>query len=388
MKNSKKVIAIIAVLMWMMVIFIFSAMPSNESNSKSQGTINSVIEKTLEVTNDSGITDKHPTQEKMNKVVTFLNKPLRKVMHASVYLVLSILFYSCFYQFKISKWKNCILSIICSFLYACTDEFHQLFVDGRTSQFTDVLIDAMGAIFGIVFIIMIFKIKDFIISKKNKKLNLYNEKNSLSDCFIDIIANTTEKSIVEVANNVVVSQFPIASTISTIVKVSQSIYDKYKIKQTAKFIEGIRSQTISEENKNLYIEKLKENDDKTIKELERVLLILRKMESEEKSLVLGKFYVAFINKEIDEDKFFELSEALERVMITDLYLAYDLYKEVPKDGISVTIYDTYKPDRLISTGIVSLNPEAIKLRELTSNGRRDTFKKNGFGELFVKLAQR
>ena len=40
------------------------------------------------------------------------------------------------------------MSILLSFLYACTDEIHQIFVPGRSAQFRDVLIDTLGASFG------------------------------------------------------------------------------------------------------------------------------------------------------------------------------------------------------------------------------------------------
>ena len=49
-------------------------MPSEESNNKSEGAIEKAITKTLEVTNDSGVTNKHPSKEKMNRVIEFLNK--------------------------------------------------------------------------------------------------------------------------------------------------------------------------------------------------------------------------------------------------------------------------------------------------------------------------
>ena len=41
------------------------------------------------------------------------------------------------------------MSIFLSFLYACTDELHQIFVPGRSAQFRDILIDTLGASFGI-----------------------------------------------------------------------------------------------------------------------------------------------------------------------------------------------------------------------------------------------
>ena len=33
-------------------------------------------------------------------------------------------------------------------LYSCTDEFHQLFINGRSGSFRDVLIDTIGILLG------------------------------------------------------------------------------------------------------------------------------------------------------------------------------------------------------------------------------------------------
>ena len=44
------------------------------------------------------------------------------------------------------------MSIFLSFLYAITDEIHQIFVPGRSAQFRDVLIDTLGASFGCLLI--------------------------------------------------------------------------------------------------------------------------------------------------------------------------------------------------------------------------------------------
>ena len=46
--------------------------------------------------------------------------------------------------------KELLLLILGVFLYACTDEFHQLFMDGRAGQFKDVLIDTAGGSTGIL----------------------------------------------------------------------------------------------------------------------------------------------------------------------------------------------------------------------------------------------
>ena len=156
--NIKFSIILFLIIAWMIGIFVFSNMPSDESNEKSKGMINEVVSTTINITNDSGITDKHPSEKRMNSVIEKLNKPLRKCMHASVYFILSILIFLGLKTFKVKGLKISMIPILVCFLYACTDEFHQSFVNGRTSEFTDVLIDTLGAIVGIIIINIIFKI--------------------------------------------------------------------------------------------------------------------------------------------------------------------------------------------------------------------------------------
>lgn len=167
-KHLKKVLLILLTILWCIVIFFFSNMTSDESNEKSKETIDKVVETTLNITNNSGITDKHPSEKKMNSVIEKLNKPLRKCMHASVYFILAILIFLEFKSFKMTGWKLYILPVIICFIYACTDEFHQSFVNGRTSQFTDVLIDTMGATIGIISINIILKIFNKIKEREKK----------------------------------------------------------------------------------------------------------------------------------------------------------------------------------------------------------------------------
>ena len=75
---------------------------------------------------------------------------VRKTAHFTEYAILGILFY--FFYRQTLPQKNglqlFVLAILSSFLYACTDEIHQLFVPGRSGQFTDVLVDTLGASFG------------------------------------------------------------------------------------------------------------------------------------------------------------------------------------------------------------------------------------------------
>ena len=163
---NKKTIIIISwslVILWMAAIFWLSSMNSSLSTHRSMKTINKVIESTVETTNKIGITDKHPSEEKKQEVTEKLNYPLRKCMHMGEYLVLCLLLINAFYQSGVRDRKLIIFSILVCFLYACTDEVHQLFV-GRAGQFSDVIIDTTGSIIGSCFYCI-----GCLIYKKSKK---------------------------------------------------------------------------------------------------------------------------------------------------------------------------------------------------------------------------
>lgn len=147
-KIRKVIISWILVVIWASLIFIMSSMDTNESNSKSKKTLNEIVEKTVETTNGMGITDKHPTENKLNDVINKLNHPFRKVAHASEYLIFSILLLIALKNSGVNGIKLFILTIVICFVYACTDEYHQTFVNGRTGQFVDVIIDTIGAFIG------------------------------------------------------------------------------------------------------------------------------------------------------------------------------------------------------------------------------------------------
>ena len=154
--NYKIVISWLLVVLWMIGIFILSSMDSELSNSKSKGTINTVVESTVVVTN------KDISKNSINSIVDILNKPLRKCMHSFVFFVLVILLLNAFYSINIINYKGYLFSILISFIYACTDEFHQLYVVGRTGQLIDIGIDMIGVLFGVlVFYIYGLLVKDW-----------------------------------------------------------------------------------------------------------------------------------------------------------------------------------------------------------------------------------
>ncbi len=79
---------------------------------------------------------------------------VRKGAHMSVYFVLAILVHGAWHPAASVRSKNIKTLILCT-LYAISDECHQSFVPGRSAELRDVCVDTAGAVLGIL-VYMIF----------------------------------------------------------------------------------------------------------------------------------------------------------------------------------------------------------------------------------------
>lgn len=130
--NKRKEIFLSLAIIWMLVIFVFSAQKSEESTKLSNGAGRYVV------TTVNEVMDKGWDEEKVEEYALAIDHPVRKLAHATEYAILALLWFGVLG----SKPQ----AVVIAFLYACTDEFHQLFVPGRAGLFTDVLIDTSGAL--------------------------------------------------------------------------------------------------------------------------------------------------------------------------------------------------------------------------------------------------
>lgn len=92
------------------------------------------------------------------EIYEILTVLVRKSAHATEYALLAV---SILYALRcndVQSDKANWLAWFMTVLYACTDEFHQLFVPGRAGLLTDVMIDAAGAAAGLMVIYLLQKL--------------------------------------------------------------------------------------------------------------------------------------------------------------------------------------------------------------------------------------
>ena len=135
MKNKRLVLAWTLLILWMLFIFIMSSFNGVMSSNQS-GSIAVLIYNLFDISDT----------EKVSFIV-------RKCAHVSEFFILGILVINLVSKYNV-KHIYFISFIICV-LYASSDEFHQLFVPGRSGQVTDVLIDLIGVVLGLLIFCLI-----------------------------------------------------------------------------------------------------------------------------------------------------------------------------------------------------------------------------------------
>ena len=161
LKYKDKVLIILAII-WMGVIFMFSAQVSDESKSSSNKVTSAVVNTVISIKKEN------ISEEKRQKIIEDKTFIVRKSAHFTEYFILGLILILYLQTKEKLTTKYIILAIIFCVLYATSDEIHQLFVDGRSCKIIDILIDTCGSSLAIIGFTSIYKLTTNL--KKQKEL--------------------------------------------------------------------------------------------------------------------------------------------------------------------------------------------------------------------------
>ncbi len=142
MKNIKKIVWWILLIGLMIIIYNFSAEKAVDSADTSKSFIKMLI--------DIIPFSKNLSDATKQEVISSLNFIIRKCAHFTLYALLGFLAYGAVkstFSFSEKSYKK--YSFVICVVYAIFDEIHQYFVPGRACRLYDIVIDGLGAVFGI-----------------------------------------------------------------------------------------------------------------------------------------------------------------------------------------------------------------------------------------------
>ena len=135
----------------MVIIFLLSNQVADESAALSEGFLSKIME--------------------LFNTVIGLNT-IRKTAHAFEYFGLAVLIFHAAY-WTWHKSRPCFTFLI-ALLYSISDEIHQIFVPGRACRITDICIDSLGAIAGILLCLTAV----YLFNKLKRRRRLCKEKST------------------------------------------------------------------------------------------------------------------------------------------------------------------------------------------------------------------
>lgn len=146
MKTFRRFFWFVPTVVWMVVIFQFSA----QEAQVSAGLSLKVSEKVADVLHETVMTG-YPEDQ----IVEIVHPIVRKCAHMAEYAVLYTLLFLSFF-FSMLATRSAAVSVVISFIYACIDEVHQMFVPGRSGNYMDVCVDMTGVLAAVAVILFIY----------------------------------------------------------------------------------------------------------------------------------------------------------------------------------------------------------------------------------------
>ncbi|MCR5640223.1 MAG: VanZ family protein [Lachnospiraceae bacterium] len=129
----------ILVILWMLIIFLHSNMNADASSQESGVVVTFIAEHFV-----PGYAEM--TEAEQLQVEDTLQFIVRKGAHMTEYAILGFLIAGALGIQGCGKlW---LIAWLLGTAYACTDEFHQTFVPGRSGELRDVCIDSIGVLIG------------------------------------------------------------------------------------------------------------------------------------------------------------------------------------------------------------------------------------------------
>lgn len=136
MKNASKT-AWAAVFVWMSIIFFLSHQPGSESSELSSVITERILEAAGKISPAFGAS------------IEAFHTVVRKSAHFIAYLLLGLTALNALRKSNVKGIRSYAFAFCISAAYAMSDEFHQLFISGRSGELRDVGIDSAGAATGL-----------------------------------------------------------------------------------------------------------------------------------------------------------------------------------------------------------------------------------------------
>lgn len=141
----------------------------------------------------------------------------------------------------------------------------------------------------------------------------------------DSIIDIGETGIDTFIDESLIKVIPVLKTLYGLAKTGFAIRENHMLSKTVRFINYINSQKKDNEKFENYKKELRGNNDKRLKELERVLVIIDRYIDENKVDILSNLFISYFEEKITWEDFIELSIVIDNIFIKDINELKNIY---------------------------------------------------------------
>lgn len=181
------------------------------------------------------------------------------------------------------------------------------------------------------------------------ELNKNLEKSLFNDDVPEVAVEWIENGIDDILSNEIIRNVPVLKSVIATIKTVANLREEKLLRHTIAFLSEFRSGNIDPEKLSKYKKKNFSNKKKLNNELNRVLIILDNNMDIEKSIILARLYVAYINELITWNEFCEFTDVTNRLFIEDLRMLRAWYFG---DNSLLNTLDDFRVERLYAQGFV------------------------------------
>lgn len=139
-----KPLSFLPALMVMYMIFSFSGQAGEISSGLSYRVSYQIV------TIGEQVLDHDLTESEKEAWTDRIHGPVRKLAHMAEYFILAVSVSFPLYVYGLRGFPLLLLAGFICVGFACTDEYHQSFIEGRGPSKRDIMLDSIGAFFGIM----------------------------------------------------------------------------------------------------------------------------------------------------------------------------------------------------------------------------------------------
>jgi len=217
---------------------------------------------------------------------------------------------------------------------------------------------------------------------------------SLKEETISCISEYAEIGLDSVMEEGVLKDIPILNTAIALYKIGSSFKDRHNLKKLLAFLNELNKGIVDEQKRKKYQEKFQSNEKFRNQELEFILILIDRYINPDKSKLLAKLYLEYLDEKIVWEEFAMYAEVIDR------FLPLDCETLVSDSSVFRTSRDSGADSilRLVALGLMvedrsitlsqaqkSIKGESKSASQISSDSKKKKYKRTDFGLKLAKI---